>query len=263
MVLPVVHGVEPAGPPSTVPRRTPRLRRLVTALAGPLGALALLAATSVAVPGTDELLDDRAGNAAILAAVGDDRNRTAAAGLLVVLGLLALVPFVWSMGSLSARRGAALATWGSGLAALGLAGAAVANTFWFTNVRMTDPALSGSRDSMVQLMGTGTWPLAVLGVMEIVCLPLGWILLGVGLRRSRAVGWLLPILWVLGLALFLVLPDHLAAVGAAVLVVTGLWLVPPIAQTDRTNAQADRTNAQEDLSQSVSRNAAAEADRSS
>lgn len=202
--------------------------RAVLAAAGPAGALALAAACLVAVPGTDLLSDDPAANADLLNAVAEARDRTATAGLLVVLGLLALIPFVVILCSLVPRRGRSLATWGAGLAAAGLAGAAVANSFWFGNVRMTHPDLAGSRHAMVQLLGIGTWPLAVFGALEVVCLPLGWILLGVGLWRSRAVGRALPSALILGMALFLALPDRWGAVGAVLLGVVAAALVGPI-----------------------------------
>lgn len=180
-----------------------RQRRTLLAAAGPVAALLTTASTLTAVPGTDVINETAAQNLSLLNTIADARDRTATAGLLTVLAVLAFAPFVVGVASLVRERGSTWATWGAALATTGACGAAVANYFWFLNVRATDPGLGATRQEMAEFLTTGTWPLAVFAIMEIFLLPIGWILLSIGLARSHVVRGYVAVLFFLGLALLL------------------------------------------------------------
>lgn len=198
------------------------VRRGLLAASGVLGSVLVIISTLVAVPGTDELLDEPGPMGDLLGRVAAAPDRTAAAGLMTVLAVLLLIPFVCAAAAPVRGRGAAIVTCGAGMAAAGFACAAVANGFWFNNVRAVAPALADHREVMVQFLIGGTWPLAVFGIGEVLLLPLGWILFAIGMGRSRLVSVWQAVLLGLSLPVALVLPDRLAAIGGLLLLVSTL-----------------------------------------
>lgn len=229
LIVRLVGAPPPVQEHAAASSRTAAGRRALFAAAGPTSAVLLLVATLVAVPGTDRLEDTASANTVILDIVAAHRDRTTVAGLCVVFGLLTMIGFVAGVAGLVTARGARFATWGAVIAGGGLGGAAIGDTFWFNYVRATDPALAPRRDVLAQFLATGTWALAVIALLAVVCMPVGIFLLAVGLFRSKIVAWWLPTLLIIALATFLALPDHLGGIGAATLLIVTALLFAPIA----------------------------------
>lgn len=218
--------------------RSVGIRTSLLAAAGPCAGVLVMASALVAVPGTDALVDDRAGMAHVLDLVSDARDRTAVAGLITIMSVLLLVPFVCGLAHAIRRRGAAFATWGAAMSCVGFLCVPATDQFWFSNVRATAPRLADDRSAMVDFGTVGHWSLAVLGVLEVVGL-FGWVLLAVGLWRSRLVSRRLA--GALGLSLFvaLTLPDRWAAVGGLLLLISTVLVYPAVAQRNPPEAAVD------------------------
>jgi hypothetical protein len=223
---------------------TGRARRALLAATAPIAPLLIIASALTMPPGTDTISDSRARNLALLATVSRHRDKTALTGLLVVFALLSLVPFVTGLAGAIRERGAWLASLGAAMVVAGCFAAAVVNGFWFVNVKATDPSLSGSRDTIAQLISLGHWSGYPFAVLHLVVLPLGWVLLAAALGRSRLAPWWQAALFGVTLPVLMAATGRWAALAGLLLLAAFLPLAPVVAGR-RLSAPAGPTPARQ------------------
>jgi hypothetical protein len=137
-----------------------------------------------------------------LAAVSAARDRQAAASALLVLAGVLLVLGSWAAAqTIRPGRGARLLTLGTaGLALGGVWLAAGRGAFSLHLFQATDPEVS--RDAGLSVLAADLGPGFLVLVLTLPALLLGPVLIGVGLQRSGATGWLPLVLWTLGIGTF-------------------------------------------------------------
>jgi hypothetical protein len=91
----------------TTDDRTGRARRRLLAASGPLASLLIIAFAFTMAPGTDVLSEDSAVNLTVLATVAEHRGRAAIIGVLIMLAMMGLLPFVAGLVAAVRERGLA------------------------------------------------------------------------------------------------------------------------------------------------------------
>jgi hypothetical protein len=211
-------------------RIMPPRRRALRIAAATLPAALLAAGSALVPPAVEEPVHgSRARAAAKLATVAADRATIHTGYLLVVLGLLALAPLLVTI----ARQGAGLARTGAALAAAGAALGAVVNASGFALTRAADPALDATSMAAYLATPSGTLPLILLYVT---LLPLGLIILGLGLWHSSALPRAAALLFVLSALIAVSAPS--GALGA----VLTLPLLMASATVAATSSRSDLTS---------------------
>jgi hypothetical protein len=160
-----------------------RTRRALLALAGPLGAAAIAAGSTIGPRLADTVTSDHDEGARVLAAVAPDRIAVAWAGFFLMAGLLLLIPFFAGITSLIQERGATLATVGGTLAMIGAGCGAASQWFFFSEYQLTAPGVSPAAGAagLTALPGP---PAAALYLAFFGGLSVGWALLVVAAWRS-------------------------------------------------------------------------------
>ncbi|QZY30079.1 hypothetical protein [Nocardioides coralli] len=142
-----------------------------------------------------------------------------AAGMLLVLAALSGARRVEASG-----QGGRLLRVGTALVALGgvwlVAGRGAFNLLF---LRLTAPEVP--REVAVRVLDDAGGPAFVVLLLTLPCLLVGPVLLGIGLRRAGATGWLPVACWVAGIAVFLVTEFSLKLGEAAGVAVAGVGLV--------------------------------------
>jgi hypothetical protein len=209
---------------------TGRARRRLQAASAVLAPLLIIAAAFTMPPGTDILSEDKSVNLAVLATVAAHRDRAAITGVLIMLALMSFLPFIAGLAAAVRERGAWLATLGAAMVMAGCFTAGVVNGFWIFNVKATHPSLAADRDAMARLIGLGHWTGNIYAVLQIIVLPLGWLLLAYALGRSRLVPRWQAVLFGISLPVLLALTDRWAAIGGLLILVVFLQLAPFVAR---------------------------------
>jgi hypothetical protein len=207
-----------------------RARRRLQAASAPLAPLLIIAAAFTMPPGTDTLSEDKSVNLAVLATVAANRDRAAITGVLIMFALMSFLPFVAGLAAAVRERGAWLATLGAAMVTAGCFAAGVVNAFWIFNVKATHPSLAADRDAMARLIGLGHWTGSIYAILQIIILPLGWLLLAYALGRSRMVPRWQAMLFGMSLPVLLALIDRWAAVGGLLILAALLPLAPLVAR---------------------------------
>jgi hypothetical protein len=158
-------------------------RHRLLAVAGPLGAAALAAGSTIGPRLADTVTSDHAEGAKVIAAVAGDRMAVAWAGFFLMSGLLLLIPFFAGVTSLIRGRGATLATVGGTLAMIGAGCGAVSQWFFFSEYQLTASGVSPEA-GVAGLTALPGPPAAMLYLTFFGGLTVGWILLVIAAWRS-------------------------------------------------------------------------------
>jgi hypothetical protein len=173
-----------------------------------------------------------------LAAINDQAGRVVLAGVLHLLGGVALAAIALGVAVVIQRRGAALARTGAALGLLAAVGVGGFAMFHLLLVEYAHPDLDRSAMSeFVELRlneGAGWWALPV--ALVLLVLPAAELLMLAGLARARLVGWWVLGLYVVAFLIHAVAPGELAEVGSHAL--TALALTIAGVSMARTRAAA-------------------------
>lgn len=210
-------------------------RQRLLAVMTPIGPLLCLAGTLVAPAAADDFSHKPAQAQAILDVVAADRARSGFGGLLIVVGLAALLPGLVLVVSRVTGRGARLATIGGAMTMIGVAAGSITNTFFFFSFALTDPAVHASPHSLAVAYG------AIGPILRWIFFPyaigtiFGFAVLGIAAFRSGSVPrWAAVVLGLTGPGFVVV--DGLGVIGG---VVTSLMLLVGLLGCGVFNAAQD------------------------